>query len=54
MSENEAKELIDRIINGEYPDISELTEEQKEFLKAFIDNFMKVVKLAEVIVDTLK
>lgn len=44
MNETELKNLFDRISNGVHIEISELSEEQKNFLKAFIENLKKLVK----------
>lgn len=50
MNETELKNLFDRISNGVHIEISELSEEQKNFLKAFIENLKKA---CETIADFL-
>lgn len=54
MSENEVNELIDKIKRDETIDISLLTEEQKESLKAFIKKLGEAIgALADYILNVL-
>lgn len=51
MSEKEIEEWCDKIISGELPNVAYLTEEEKERIKAFVDNlgeaFKKIVEYLE-------
>lgn len=51
MSETELKDLSDKILNGVHIEISELSEEQNNFLKEFIEELKKA---CETIADFLK
>lgn len=50
MSENELKDLSDKVLNGVHIEISELSEEQKDFLKELMENLKKA---CETIADFL-